>query len=142
MLALAVVNGDLAIGPGGYAQVTGVDKVRQDLSIALREPLGIDRFHSGWGSLLDSDLGQPIDQDLAVSIRSEVIRIVQNYMAVQQSRLAADTAGGGRTRLRPDEIVQSIEDVNVKQVTDRFFVRLNLKTGGGLKVSILQAVTA
>lgn len=141
MMSLAVINGDLALRPGGFGTVTGAAKTRQDLGLALREPYGVDRFHPMWGSLLDGNIGFTINEAMADDVRSEVVRVIQNYMAVQQAKLVADTINGGPTRLTPDEIVRSISNLEVDQENDRLLVRITLDTGGGRQVTLLQAVT-
>ena len=60
MKSFALQNGDLVLGQGGLLTVTGPSKVRQDLSIAMREPVGCDRFHPNWGSVLPNYIGEPI----------------------------------------------------------------------------------
>ena len=55
--SLAVVNGDLSFaGPGGYATVSGQNKLIQDLKNWLLEPRGTDPIHPGYGCTLDGGM--------------------------------------------------------------------------------------
>jgi hypothetical protein len=142
MEAFQIVNGDLAIGPGGFAMVSGVEKVFQDLSIAIREPFGIDRFHSRWGSQVGDYVGLPANEHAKMLIQSEVTRIVRNYMAAQQGYLQADGVAGQKPRFGTNEIVIDIHDIQIVQTYDAFHVKVILVTQSGDQVTIVRTVTS
>jgi hypothetical protein len=127
MNAFAVRNGDLVMGPTSYEVVTGPNKIAQDLGISCREPLGCDRFHPNWGSLLPTYVG--IDaQQANLMIQGEISRLVQNYSMVQRGIAAQDVANRVTPRLSPSEIVGRVESINVQQAFDAFGVQVVLST--------------
>jgi len=127
MKAFVVRNGDLVMGPTAYNIVTGSDKIAQDLGIACREPLGGDRFHPNWGSLLPSYVGLSAQQ-VDLMVRGEISRLIQNYSMVQRGIAAQDVANRVTPRLSPSEIVGTIEGIDVQQAFDAFAVRVVLST--------------
>jgi phage baseplate assembly protein W len=90
MKTFQIQGGDLVIGPGGYATVSGPKKVLQDLSILVREPYGIDRFHPQWGGILEEFVGQEVNPVSRALVRGEIERLLQNYMVMQSRQIAAD----------------------------------------------------
>ena len=79
MKTLALQHGDLVIdGAGSYAMVSGAARIRQDLTLALLEEYGTDRFHPKFGSIIKEYLGNAISSDLQQLVKAEVNRVVQN----------------------------------------------------------------
>lgn len=140
MRGLLVQDGDLVVGQGGFALTEGPAKVRQDLSLAAAEPYGADRFHPGWGSLLDSYVGTGDPDEGVALIKSEIARVVQNYIAVQNFNLRQDQRFGRANRYAANELVDSIVSIDVKQTYDRFFVRIRVSTFGGSQITLSGAV--
>lgn len=141
MRTFQLVNGDFVLGPGGYATISGGHKVVQDLGAVLREPIGTDRFHPKWGSVLDDFIGTPIGFETQTRVRSEVHRVIQNYMVVQADRMERDANRGDRQQVRPEEVVVGINAVDIQQRTDRLNVRISLETASGDTHDILRTVT-
>jgi phage baseplate assembly protein W len=133
---LELRDGDLVIGPSGHALVTGRAKLRQDLSLAVREPYGCDRFHPRWGSMLDSYVGGVIDEFSAAEVKSEVMRVVGNYMALQQDQVSAVNAAGRKPTFGFGEVVAGIDGVEVRQTFDRLYVRVRVRTLSGDTVAV------
>lgn len=140
MKTFALHDGDFVLGPGGFLAVGGIEKVRQDLGAALREPYGSDRFHPGWGSTLVNFVGDPASVEVAMLIRSEVTRIVQNYIAVQADLMQAEAAAGRRSPFSSSEVVVSVDNVDVNQQFDRFLIRVSLRTLDGAQVTLVRSV--
>lgn len=140
MKALALQNGDLVVGQGGFATVNGVTKVRQDLGIAMREPLRSDRFHPGWGSALPSYIGMPISQQIGSMVEAEVYRLVRNYMTVKGNEIQQDYLRGSSPHFTMDEVVSNITDVKVSWSMDRIYVQVSLQTAGGSQVTLVNTV--
>jgi len=70
---------------GGQLQIIwGIDKLKQDIDLWLRERFGIDRFHPRFGSDLENYIGGIVDDDTSTEVSEEVLRVLRNYMAVQQ----------------------------------------------------------
>lgn len=140
MKSLAIQNGDLVLGPEGFATVSGAAKVRQDLGIALREPVGNDRFHPRWGSLLPSYIGNPIGDSTIMVVRSETYRVIQNYVYIQAASVKDDVARSRQARYGASEIIKDIKKVDVRQDHSRLLVKVFLVTLGNDDVTIIQSV--
>jgi phage baseplate assembly protein W len=83
MKTLLIRNGDLDLSGATYTLVRGAGKVKQDLAVAMLEPLGTDRLHPRWGSMMASYIGSNINPTNLFAITAEVRRIVANYIATQ-----------------------------------------------------------
>lgn len=136
MKDVLIENGDLVPGRRGVEEVRGIDRMRQQLTHALLEPFGVDRFHPRWGSILSSMIGQQSTPELRAQVEVEVSRVIKNYLYVQRyvsERLARTY---GRTFLSADEVVGGIKFVGITPVNDRVYVILDLVSGTGKNVSI------
>lgn len=137
MKALQIKNGDLVIGSGGYATVTGSDKLRQDLSVAVREPYGCDRFHPRWGSMLSSYVGGVLDKYSTSAVSGEINRILGNYVAVQQDQMLSASSQGMKVRYSTGEVVSAVSKIDTRQSYDRLYVKVSLTTLSGEKVDVV-----
>ena len=142
MKSFAIQNGDLVLGQGGFLSVMGASKVRQDLGIAMREPLGCDRFHPNWGSALPTYIGEPITTQIGKLVEAEVYRLVRNYMATKANEMQAEYLRGNRSSFRADEVVVNVKAVDVARNLDRIYVRVGLQTSGGSNVVLVATVEA
>ncbi len=133
-------NKDLEVGPGGYVLVSGRDKVHQDLGIAVREPAGSDRFHPGWGTILHNLLGQPASNEMALRIKSEIQRLVSNYIQLQHEQVVQDAQNRRRSRFATEELVERVRSVDVVQEYDRFHVTAVVETLAGDRVTLSTSV--
>jgi hypothetical protein len=133
-------NGDFVVGAGGFEEITGTQKVYQDLSVLVREPLGDDRFHPQWGGILDEFVGFPFTEDVEGEVRNEVNRLVQNYVVMQSNQISADISLGRKPRYTPEEIVVGIDGIQVQQFNDRVNVRVFIRTASGDPVDIIRTV--
>jgi hypothetical protein len=133
-------NGDLSLGQDGYALVEGSDKLRLDLSVAMREPFGCDRFHPRWGSLLYDYTGKVVDDETGAYIKGEITRLVQNYVYVQGELLSKDVAAGRRPRFSRGEVVSDMSGIDLQGLFDSYKVRVRLRTLSGEEVTLLQTV--
>lgn len=139
MKTFQIKDGDLVVGPGGFTSVTGSTKVRQDLAVAVREPLGCDRFHPRWGSTLAQYVGVFNDELIRGLIISEVYRLVRNYVAVQGDQVRTDSISGRKPRYRTDELVSDIEHVDLRQEFDRLYLRVTLSLTSGEQITLSSA---
>lgn len=142
MKTLTLRNGDLALGPGGHQVATGVTKLRQDLGVLVREELGVDRFHPSWGTILPRYVGGTADPELAMYVRSEVNRLLQNYIAAQTLQMEADATAGRRPRYTSDEILAVVDGVQVQTIGTRLNVKVTVRTAAGSTATILRTVEA
>lgn len=140
--SLRVSNGDLSIGSGGLNTVTGSDKLVQDLSCALLEPMGNDSMHPTFGSLIDGGtdasgnistgyIGQPNNDQNDALVASEVQRIARTYQASQIARNNSDVAVYGKSTLTADEALLGLSSLNVQRAQDQLLITAVLQTGAG-----------
>jgi phage baseplate assembly protein W len=140
MKTLALVGGDLALGEGGYRLLTGAARIRQDLALALAVPYGHDPYHPTYGSVLESYVGEPLTPELELLVRSEVVRVVQEYVAAQQASIAADALSGSRARYSHQDVVKQVQSITTEIAYDVVRVRVALKTEAGETVRIARTV--
>ena len=130
MKTFALRNGDLVIGPGGFKTVTGAKKVRQDLSMAIGEEYGSDRFHPQWGSTLHRMVGTTIAEDTQFIVRSEVARVIQQYIDIQRFENVEDKMAFRRSRYSTAEIINRVASIDAKVNMDTVQVKITLSTVG------------
>lgn len=140
MKTLALVGGDLALGDGGYRTLTGSARIRQDLALAMAEPYGHDPYHPEYGSVLGSYIGQPITPELELLVRSEVVRVLQQYIGAQQAQIAADALSGARARFSYADVVDEITSLTTTVLYDTLRLAVTLRTRTGQTVRILRTV--
>jgi hypothetical protein len=140
MKTLELRNGDLVIRPGGFGMVRGTKKVQQDLGTIVREALGTDRFHPRFGTVLHDYLGGYQDATAYALIRGELHRLINNYIMVQTGAIQADMARGRRPRYGPEEIITSVQAIQIQQRLDRFNVKVVVRTASGEDVTLLRSV--
>jgi len=131
MKTLRLSGGDLVLGPGGFETLTGPERIMQDLRVALSEPLGVDRFHPGWGSRVDDFVGMPLDQATAFDLEQEVNRVIGNYMAVQAEKAARDALRDDTRRYTTSDLVSHVSDVEVAYQKDQARVTITIVTVSG-----------
>lgn len=136
MKTLLIRDGDLVLGHGGHETITGVAKVVQDLRMAIGEPLGNDRFHPGWGSRTNDYVGGAVEDGVVFSIRQEISRVVENYIAVQRDKIEADVLRGVRSRFGAGEVISDVQDIAVRQVEDRLLVTVRLRVLSGESIAL------
>lgn len=140
MQGFLLENGDLQIGPTGFAMISGAAKVFQDLANATLEPYGCDRFHPKWGSLLYNYIGDPITPIEETLVQSEIARLINNYVLVQQDNIAKQVAQGLQSQYATDEIVSSIDAINVTQQQDFLTVAVVVRTTSGQTINLQSQV--
>lgn len=140
MKTFLIDNGDLVLSSGSFAEVTGQAKLTQDLGLAMREPLGVDRFHPRWGSQLHLFLGLPATPEAGQRIQAEVQRVLDNAMAIQQDNMRADASAGRPSRYGTGEVINRVKDVRTRQEYDAFHVRVSLQTLSSDEVVLVSTV--
>ena len=140
MKTFLIQNGDLVVGPGGFTTVSGAAKVKQDLAVAVREPLGCDRFHPRWGSTLHQFVGTVGDELTKALIVSEVTRLVRNYVAVHGDQVSTTALTGARPRYSTEELVSDIASIDMRQEYDRLYLRVKVSLVSGDLVTLSSAV--
>lgn len=142
MNTLEVENGDLVLANGSFSTITGPTKVSQDIEIATLTPYGSDRFHPRYGSVFSSYIGTASNPSTAMFIKSEMLRVIKNYMAVQLSKVKAASQKGLASPFSQGELVASAGAINVQQQLDQFQVTASVNTASGQQVNISTSTTA
>lgn len=133
--SLEIVNGDLNISSGQFEPVRGIEKLRQDLGLWLRERYGIDRFHPNYGSTLDTYVGNVIDDLSMQEIEQEVIRVCSVYQQLQILSLKSDPS-----KYTTDELLDSVVSVDCTQDYDKIDISLRFRTASGTQSQISERV--
>jgi phage baseplate assembly protein W len=121
--SLALEDGDLVRKGASFGIVYGVEKLTQDLRLWLTESYGGDMMHPELGSMLDSWIGGIISPSTKSEVQAEVLRVLQNYQAVQLR--------GIRTvpqKYSMSEILYSVNDVKVVLNYDTVAVTISVST--------------
>lgn len=129
--SLGIVDGDLDLRGSSIAIVHGAEKLKQDVSIWLRERYGSDRFHTNYGSVLDSFIGSVISDYTKSEVQSEVLRVLQNYQSVQLRRLKENPQ-----LLSAAEIMASIDSIDVTINYDMVNVVIRFTTASNTSGSL------
>lgn len=122
--SFAVSEKDITLKGSNIGLVYGRNKLIQDLTLWLTERYRSDRFHSNYGSTLDSFIGEVMDPMTAHEVEAEVHRVLQNYQMIQYRRMQEDP-----TTLSPEEVLVDVEDVNAKIDYDSVVVVISIVTG-------------
>lgn len=142
MRTLALSGGDLVLGAGGLQLISGPAKIRQDVALALGESYGTDPYHPEWGSVLPEYIGQPVDSEIRLLIKAEVNRILQQYMATQQAMLASASTSNRATALTTEDVVRTVDEIQVSGTYDVIRVRISLTTMAGQTLNLNRTVTS
>ena len=143
MYGIKVVNGDLNImGDGNAQEITGVERIEQELSHWLLEPLGTDTIYKRFGSELWDSVGDPQIREYIDDVRMEVQRVVENYMAYQSRQAKEDLSISSERFMRnwkDDDLIERLDGIDVKAVADYLYVTVKLTTVGGEQIVIEQS---
>lgn len=135
MKSWQISGGDLVPGSGGFKTVTGAARLIQGLRHALAEPLGVDRFHPGWGSLVDDFVGQPLNEGTAWELEQEVNRVIGNFVAVQNEKINRAAARGTSTLYTRADVLADVSRVDVTYQQDKASITVTISTMSGDEVS-------
>lgn len=128
MFSLRLVDGDLQISAGAYQLCDGTVKTEQDVTLALGEPLGNDRFHPGFGSQLINYIGLPLTQTTQYQIEQEIARVIQNYAAVQYDLVQQDALSQTPSRFTTAEIIGEVTSITVSSAQDTVTAVIGIQT--------------
>lgn len=141
MKTLLLRDGDLVPSHRDFLMVRGAGKVAQDLRCALLEPLGNDRFHTGWGSSLQTFIASITNETVRMEVEAEVNRVISNYAAIQRDKIEADISGDEETRFTTSEVLSRVQSVTVDVAQETVAINISLRTVAGEVVVIAEAVT-
>lgn len=145
--SLQLTNGDLVVGQASLAAVNGPSKLQQDLRCFILEQMGTDDMHPGFGSLIDGGttlngvynpgvIGVVNDDTAATFVRSEMVRICNEYQAGQLDRARNDQAIYGKATLDRNEVLLRLDSVEIQQTVDSMTVRLTITTGSNIQTTV------
>jgi hypothetical protein len=138
--SLQLRNGDLTVEGAKLGQVTGSNKLIQDLRCALLEARGSDDLHPKFGSLIDggiNDEGQPVPSVIAntnwelaaLRIETEIRRIAAEHQRRQLTRAQSDRRTYGESTLSNTELLAEISGIQMFQAQDKLLVQVSLRLG-------------
>lgn len=140
--SLKISNGDLAIGKNNsLAIVTGTRKVVQDLLCWIKHPIGADPLNPDLGSFIENGEGGAsflvageqvsLPEDFQDLVVSEVRRLINRYMSIQQKRANQEIAQFSRlVTINEDELILRYE-ISSKVNYDTMYLTINLITAYG-----------
>ena len=144
-----LANGDLQLGSGrSYNIVSGEQKLLQDLRLWVTEQVGTDNLIGGtYGSALDggvingevqeSYIGRTGNFSTLGEIRIIVLNLVQQYQQMQFTKMQNEALlYNGANTLDADEVIDSIESVQLAQVGTTVLVQVILTTLGGSSIKL------
>lgn len=137
--SLKLRNGDLALGTGRYASVSGSDKLVQDLRNHILERMGNDDMHPDFGSLIDGGItpegrvkegliGGVNDEFTLLQIEVEIRRIIREHQARQLERAKDDRLVYGKATFNRGEVLIALSNVHVERTEDTLKLNLTLAT--------------
>jgi phage baseplate assembly protein W len=121
--SLAIEDGDLVRKGASFGIVYGTDKLKQDLGLWLTESFGGDKMHPELGSMLDSWIGGIISPSAKSEVEAEVLRVLQNYQAVQLRGIKTIPQ-----KYSMSEILYSVNDIKVVMNYDTVAVTISIST--------------
>jgi phage baseplate assembly protein W len=131
-----IADGDLVARGNQLGLVFGVDKLKQDVDMWLRERYGGDRFHVTMGSILQDFIGDVVSGSTRAEIHAEVLRVLQNYQAVQLRRLHESPQ-----LLSSSELLVSVDDIVTGVSYDTVRVTIKLRNGSDQATTIRVAAS-
>ena len=113
MKTITVSNGDIQLNNGKLQFSFGSNKLIQDLTLWLEEPLGTGFTTPGFGSLLADIVGQAQGSNISNTVQSEISRILQLYQGQQALSLQNAQNSAQLSYWNKSEIIKSIDSVQV-----------------------------
>ena len=129
--SLAIVDGDLAKRGSQLSLVFGVNKLEQDVNCWLLEQFGGDRFHVNMGSILQEFIGSVVSGSTRVEVQSEILRVLDNYQAMQLRRFKENPQ-----KLSLSELLMSVDDVEVTVSYDAVWAAVKIRNGSSESTTI------
>lgn len=146
--SLLIEHGDLILEGTSLATVSGTRKMTQDIGCEILTPMGTDEAHPDFGSLLEGGInpegnyveGVIGDVDwnrVGLVVQAEIQRITNEYQRQQISRNQEDGAVYGKPTITPDELLVSVDNIELTQAEDNLLVVITITTGrGSLKLNV------
>lgn len=132
--------------------VQGRDKLVQDLTLWLLEPLGIGFTTPNFGSLLNSVdrgpngrraghfIGRGLTEERAAEVESEVDRILNLYQQDQIQKIRRAQIEGRLYLYRRAEILDAVDEVASRIDRDRAIIRASITSGANSDITLTTLV--
>ena len=145
MKCIKVADGDIVIGGDGKpVMVEGAARIQQEMALWLLEPIGTDAVYPKFGSDLWNYIGAPAFDDNLTAIRSEVNRVVTNYIAAQNEQIARDKQRLSDNEFlqvwTEDDIVSTLNSITVSATGTIVNVLVIVSTAAATQVSVAQTL--
>jgi len=128
MKTIVVSNGDIQLNSGKIQFATGTNKLVQDITRWLQEPLGTGYTTPGFGSTLYSMVGQALGSGSTAAVQTEILRVLQLYQGQQVASLRSSQSSAQLANWNPQEVIQSIVSVEVQQQLSSIYAFVTLTT--------------
>ena len=142
MKTLALSGGDLVVGSTGHLTVSGRRKITQELSLALSESYGFDKYHQDLGSILRDFIGEPITDETQALVEAEVGRVLRGYIDTQRREVLEDHLSYRASRFDASDVVTAVTSISSSVSFDQITVRATLRTASGQTIDLARTVTA
>ena len=127
--------------------MSGVEKLKQDLTLLVLEKIGIDSMTPTIGSRLDggnlngqeldSFIGQSITNDLINEIRGDLFNLFTDYQHRQLEQMKKELIQlAGRHTLDVNEVLHRIDSIETKAIGSTIIIRAFLITLGGTPLKL------
>ena len=147
MKNLQIVKGDFALNKKRHANVVkSTDKLIQDLTLFLLEPLGIGYTTPGFGSTLtlmeeggSRMIGRFMNSAFIAEIQGEVDRVLNLYQQTQIEKIRTASLRGELNNYTKGEILNSIDSIQalMGQVPITVLVNAKIQSGIGKNINFL-----
>lgn len=131
-----ITNGDLDISNGSVIEITGAEKVAQDLKTWLLNDIGHNRFHPWMGASLDDYVGQVPEYPYLHAIKTRVRESLNAYVSDQMRDLKRRIAKRGDALsavilAEPNSIIREFTRLEVHAYATDVMVKIGFMTFAG-----------
>lgn len=130
-------------GDGWLNELKGYERVAQEMSCWLLEPVGTDPLYPNFGSRLSEMVGSAIGSGTTEDVRAEVMRVLENYMSYTRARIEESRTLDATTFVEMwgnGEVLSSIDSVRVDSVADTVRVTVSFSMSDGTQASVAQSL--
>lgn len=142
---LEIINGDIKLDDSGkMSEISGHDRIRQDLACWILEPLANDKTFPKFGSTLNSYIGEPAWNLTISKIKSEVARIVKNYITYQKTMYTDMASKKGKVETAScwslDDLLTGEFSIQIDVENDTIRVNVEVYTSKGTTITVSEVI--
>lgn len=131
-----ISDGDIDISNGSVVEITGAEKVAQDLKTWLLNDLGHNRFHPWLGASLDDYVGQIPSYPHLHAIKTRVRESLNMYVAdqIRELKRRVDKKGNALMAIilaEPNSIIREFTKLEVHAFATDIIVKIGFVTFAG-----------